>query len=353
MSDEPYDPFARGRFPVGVRTLEAFDPARERTFPCELWYPAADRYRGQDLTADTQDRVPVPQGDAFRSQAAVRDAGAEPGARPFIVFSHSSGGGRRQSTFLCTHLASHGYAVAALDHSEAVAPELARGAGESDEQRNSRQAAWIASRVPDVRFCLDYLSSPRADPGVELDATRVGIVGHSFGGWTALAAPDVDDRVLAVVALAPAGSSTPVPGMLAARLAFAWQRDVPTLYLAAENDVSMPLEGIRGLVARTPGNARLVVLRNADHLHFMDEVEALHEAVRGMSFPGELAWLPKAMQPIGELCSGEQAHVFVRGLTLCHLDATLGEQERARKLLSGAVEAELARRGVDGFAHAS
>lgn len=37
---------------------------------------------------------------------------------PLIVFSHYSGGHRRSATFLCTHLASHGYVVAVLDHSE-------------------------------------------------------------------------------------------------------------------------------------------------------------------------------------------------------------------------------------------
>src|SRR5438105_1460050 len=35
-----YDPFVRGRYPVGVRTFEARDTARDRLFPCEIWYPA-------------------------------------------------------------------------------------------------------------------------------------------------------------------------------------------------------------------------------------------------------------------------------------------------------------------------
>jgi hypothetical protein len=35
------DPFAAGQDPVGVRTIEARDFARDRVFPCEIWYPAA------------------------------------------------------------------------------------------------------------------------------------------------------------------------------------------------------------------------------------------------------------------------------------------------------------------------
>ena len=74
---------------------------------------------------------------------------------------------------------------------------------------------------------------------------------------------------------------------------------------------------------RTPATKQMVILRRADHMHFMDNVEELHETVRTMPWPGDLAWLPKEMRPIAELCSGEQAHLFVRGLTLCHMDAVL------------------------------
>jgi predicted dienelactone hydrolase len=55
--------------------------------------------------------------------------------------------------------------------------------------------------MPDVRFLLDHLlEGPAWDPDAHLDPARIGIVGHSFGGWTALAAPDVESRIRAVVA---------------------------------------------------------------------------------------------------------------------------------------------------------
>jgi hypothetical protein len=59
------------------------------------------------------------------------------------------------------------------------------------------------------------------------------------------------------------------------------------------------------------------------------------------------------MRPIAELCSGEQAHLFVRGLTLCHMDATLRGREEAQRLLIGDMEVELARRGVDAIRYKS
>jgi len=137
--------------------------------------------------------------------------------------------------------------------------------------------------------------------------------------------------------------------MIPATLRFAWGRDVPTLYLVAEDDTSLPLAGMYELFDRTPATKRMVILRRADHMHFMDDVEDMHEAVRGMTFSGDLAWLPKEMRPIAELCSGEHAHVFARGLTLCHFDAVLEEREEAERFLAGDVEGELAARGIDAL----
>jgi len=61
-----------------------------------------------------------------------------------------------------------------------------------------------------MRFLLDHLLSGAGwDSEARVDPTRIGIVGHSFGGWTALAVPEVDERIHAVVALAPGGNSKP------------------------------------------------------------------------------------------------------------------------------------------------
>src|SRR5262249_2576164 len=150
------DPFVRGGFPVGVRTLDARDSARDRVFPCEIWYPAAARHAGQDTSAATQD-VFTGRGTQ-RTQMAVRDAVARAGTYPLIVYSHASSFHRRGATFLCTHLSSHGYIVAALDHFEAVAAaEVGPRQGETAEQKAARFEAILVNRVPDVRFLLDYI----------------------------------------------------------------------------------------------------------------------------------------------------------------------------------------------------
>jgi dienelactone hydrolase len=307
---ESYDPFSPGGFTVGVHTVEALDKTRDRRFPCEIWYPAASQAR-----------------------------------HPLVVYSHHVSGHRRAASYLCTHLASHGYVVAALDHSEVTAPELAFRPDDTPEQRIARvKEHWIPARVPDVRFLIDHLLDT-APAG--LDPDRIGIVGHSFGGWTALAAPDTEPRIGSVVALAPGGSEPTPPGIIPATLTFAWGREIPTLYLVADQDASLPLPGMFQLYERTPGRKRMLILHRADHVHFVDDVELAHEEFRTMALGGPAAGIQARMRPIGELCSGKQAHLFVRGLTLSHLDATLRGSGAAEQFLAGDVVAALARHGVE------
>lgn len=347
-----YDPFVRGPYPVGVRTIQSLDTARNRSFPCEIWYPAASRHQGQDLDPETQDVFTIPPDTAIRRQSAVRDAGARPGSWPAIIFSHHSGGHRRAATYLCTHLSSHGYIAAALDHSEVSVPGLRGMQGETAQQKAAHMQAVIACRVPDTRFLLDCVLNDTAFPSdTRPDPTRIGIAGHSFGGWTALAISETDPRIRAVVALAPAGASNPRPGILPVTLTFDRGHEIPVMYLVADTDVCLPVAGMCELFDRTPAPRRMLILCKADHLHFIDNVEEAHEAMRHMTFPEELSWLPREMRPIAELCSGEQAHLFVRGLTLSHMDATLKEHPEARQFLDEDVVAKLAARDVEATEH--
>jgi dienelactone hydrolase len=327
-----YDPFGRGPFPVGVRSGQLIDRRREdRPLPFEAWYPADARHSGLDLDAPTQDSFTPLPGEPVRRQAAVRDAAPRAGHRRLVLFSHTSGGDRRQSSFLCTHLASHGYVVAAVDHTGNTAGDRARrlATGEvlAPAERDAYVARIIADRVPDLRFLLDEMRGGAAgDVSAQIDAGPVGLVGCSFGGWAVLAAPEVDDRVGAVVALAPAGNSRPLPGILPVTLTFAWQREVPTLFLVAERDEATPLPGQYELFERTPSDRSMFVLGNAGHGHFGDQIEA-------------------------GLCPPAQAHLFTRGLVLAHLDAVLKGETAARRFMADDPVAALRERGVDATAY--
>src|SRR5262249_23552869 len=276
------------------------DSERNRVFPCEIWYPSAAWHLQQDLAPETQDVYTIPPGmmypgGATRRQMAVRDADVLSGVHPLVIFSHPSGFHRRSATFLSTHLSSHGYVGAALDHSEVVAKELAARANATAEEKAAGMDAWIASRVPDVRVLNDHMFDsvnpdwPRHfNDRVVWDPDHIGLVGHSFGGWTALATPETEFYVGAIVALAPAGSSRPRPGIIPAKLTFEWRFPPATLYLVAENDTSLPLDGMHELFSRTPAPKRMFILRRADHGHFMDDAQELHERFRTLPVSGDL-----------------------------------------------------------------
>src|SRR5881394_2019605 len=87
-----YDPFVRGRWPVGVRSGQLVDRNRhDRPLPFEVWYPAAPRYGGLDLEPGSQDAFSVVPGTPALQQAAVREAAVQPGRYPLTLYSHASG----------------------------------------------------------------------------------------------------------------------------------------------------------------------------------------------------------------------------------------------------------------------
>ncbi|HYC55839.1 MAG TPA: acetylxylan esterase [Candidatus Binatia bacterium] len=348
-----YDPFSRGSHPVGVRTVDLTDSSRSRWLPTEVWYPATAAYAGKDTATESRDHYDLLPGFPPASQSAVRDAEAAGGRFPLVVFSHGFGGHRRQSTFLCTHLASHGYVVAAMDHTGNTVIDMAQMTmqimmGQPMPDLHAMITDLIAARPADVTFVIDRILA--GDAGVSADSvddSRIGMSGHSFGGWTTLKATGLDRRIRAALALAPAGGPGPLPGdLLIDSLDFAWGRDVPTLMLVADKDSVLPLAGMHHILGRATCTKRMIVLENADHMHFCDEVEQIHELFRSMPPPGPLAEVAKAVPPIGDLCPGSHAYEFNSSLGLAHMDANLKGSEQAAGFLSQDLASLFAKRGI-------
>lgn len=74
------------------------------------------------------------------------------------------------------------------------------GCGDSDGE-----PGWVdpADRVRQARLALDWLAARD-----EVDAARLGVYGHSYGGQTAIAVASRDPRVRAVVAVSGPGSGS-------------------------------------------------------------------------------------------------------------------------------------------------
>jgi predicted dienelactone hydrolase len=324
-----------------VRTAELHDPARDRRLPTETWYPAADRHAGADLDDATKDEFDVVPGVSTRKQQAVRDAEPADGTFVPVVFSHGFGGHRRQTTHLCSHLASHGYVVTAPDHVGNTLDDVMRDllGGVSDERALEVFAESAADRPADVSLALDALGA--GDAGLPVVDGAAGVAGHSFGGWTALAAVAADDRFAAALPLAPGGGDVGNIDGIDVRdtLELDWGRVVPTLFMAADGDSILGLDGIRDLFVRTPSATGLVVLHDADHFHFQDDVESMHDLMSTI--------MGGTLRPSSELMSGAEAYQLIDGVGLAHFDAHLRGLDEAADLLDDDLQAMLAGRGID------
>jgi dienelactone hydrolase len=356
-----YDPFARGAAPVGVRTTELRDPTRgDRTLPLELWYPAGAAHRGQDLDDAVRDHFAIAPGIPEMAQRAVRDAEPAPGRFPLVAYFHGATGHRRDASELCTHLASHGYLVAAPDFTgntmgDLIA-DLAAAGGHPPRLASMEQSA--ADRPLDAKVVIDGALAGETWLAGLVDRERIGTCGVSFGGWTTLALNSIDRRPKASFPIVPAWGEGPVNTEMLSALARLddWGRPVPTFVLAAERDALVWLAALRDLHRQLRPPKRLAVLRNAGHLHFCDNAEQGHEMMRTMwksgAFPAapdgiDLAAIAEASRPFAELCPAAHGAATVQALCLAHMDAHLKEAADARAFLTGDLARTFAARGID------
>lgn len=148
---------------------------------------------------------------AGRDVALWKPLGPAPAAGyPVVVFSHGFGGCNTQSTFLMEAFAHAGYFVLAPDHADAlcggvrnlhvIRPE--KPFGDSEKWSD----ATYKGRAADIRAVLDAALRGTSFEGVPTDPRRVGLAGHSLGGYTVLGLAGAwpswkDARIKAVLAL--------------------------------------------------------------------------------------------------------------------------------------------------------
>lgn len=324
MSPSIPDLSKRGPYPVGAlltemaSPLDPLDPARR--LPAQIWYPAeANARMGHTAAHEAPYDAPHPLG--LRHQATMGLA-PHPKAAPLVAFSHGNSGMSQQSTFLTTQLASWGFVVVAPDHVGNTFSEMLERT--SDEERKTAHRRARSQRPHDIACAIRAL----LDEGFErdrlppLESSSVGVLGHSFGGWTSLKVPALESRVRALACLAPV--SEPFVG----RRAFEpGELPIPatieTLILAGRDDVLVDLEtSIRPLYVRLGTTAQLEIVDGADHFHFCDGIELLHRMHENNPRPNQ----PRPTRPIVELRGETEMHALLNErVTRFFLDS-LGEK---------------------------
>ena len=220
-----------GPHPVGHQRLEAIDVNRgNRQLPYDVWYPVDQA----DATDEPRTIYPLLGPIGLTAELAVEDLPvSSSGPYALLIFSHGSRGTNTQSVLLMETLASHGFIVVSPEHT---------GNTNSDPSDSTDEAG--ARRVPDVSFMIDTFLARNDIQGDEfferINADAIGVLGHSFGGGTALGmvagfyGVPADDRVTAAM-----GISATIEGRFTRASLEAVTR--PVMLMGGTLDTSVPI----------------------------------------------------------------------------------------------------------------
>jgi predicted dienelactone hydrolase len=288
---------------VAYRKIDVQDATGE-LFPAALWYPTRAAPAPVFLTGSLSGcRLPAMlcRLIAFEMQVASNAPPAD-GKFGLIVLSHGSGGLSLNHRDLAMALASHGYVVAAPTHPR----------GENNDI--SGVSVWVG-RPKQVSRVVDALLED-VELGPHIERERIGVVGHSNGGYTALAVagakpspaasvahcqrhpddsrfcsfggaatreatrkvgdiPDVrDPRVRAIVLMAP--NVAPFTDDALAQVA------VPVrLYGAERDDLTLVQYHAERLAKALPPQTEYVLVKRAGHFSFVASFPGMLKLVAG------------------------------------------------------------------------
>jgi dienelactone hydrolase len=206
---------------------------------------------GQSRPPSAPQTVEVPSGRLHLRAYLWKPAG--PGPFPAILFNHGRSGDPQQHTETLTIteaaqvlgpvFAKHGYAFLYLfrrgeglsaKEGSFIGDLLNREeAAKGEEARNHLQFVLLTTdHFEDVRAGLSFLKGLP-----DVDAHRIGVVGHSYGGQLTLLAAERDNTIRAAVAFGPAANSWRRSDELRERLLTSVRKtSAPTMLIHTAND---------------------------------------------------------------------------------------------------------------------
>lgn len=222
----PVLPAPTGPHQLGTSYLHVIDPNRpdpwkpdhQRELMVTITYPARDvdqHPRASWMTpklatavenaASSPQFLNVPIGSVawqnVRRYAHLdADWHADKQKRPLVLYSPGYASPRELGSVLVDDLASHGYVVASISHTYEEPVEFPGGRLEDAILGSDDQTFQVSidTRVADTLFVLGELNKCF---GRQLDLSRVGVFGHSYGGYTAVKTMLRDNRIRAGIDL--------------------------------------------------------------------------------------------------------------------------------------------------------
>ena len=189
----------RGSYAVGVKTIDLINPNQidilnskngkdskyDRPITIEMWYPSSSN---EKMNTTVYDEVMGTANDSLRplipfkfKGRAKRDAkpATSEGNFPLVIVSHGYVGSRYLMTYLTENLASKGYVVVAIDHTDSTFRDA-----------NAFQSTLL-NRPKDVRFVLDEMENLNLENfGNDfknfINTQNTALIGYSMGGYGVL-----------------------------------------------------------------------------------------------------------------------------------------------------------------------
>lgn len=187
---------AYGEYEVGTRPLQLINPGQldvlmldatgdapdplpsyDRPLTVQMWYPSYPGATGSKalrvFLRDAQTEIDL-FGQATLWAAPVADAGTY----PLVIISHGYPGNRYLMSHLAENIASKGYIVASIDHTD------------STYRTQAAFGSTLRNRSLDQIFVLDEMTRLNTDPNSFLyglvDTDNTAIIGYSMGGYGAV-----------------------------------------------------------------------------------------------------------------------------------------------------------------------
>lgn len=330
-------------------------PAKEILQP-QLPGPYTWKKSSVTLTSSNRDRTF--EIDIYLPQGSPRPA-------PVVVISHGLGSDRISFEYLAKHLASYGFAVAVPEHPGSNAKQLQDLiTGKANELV---EPAEFVNRPLDVKDLLDYLTRLSVSNPTyrgQFDLQRVGIIGQSFGGYTALALAGAeinfaqldkdcrlendtwnvslllqcrarglarrqynfsDPRIKAAIAINPISSSILGETSLS-------KIQIPVMVIAGSADTIAPalVEQIQPFTWLTSPNKYLVLMKNGTHFSTIDQ--SPESAFRPS--PGLIGPDPAL------------ARRYLNGLSLAFMESSLNNQPQFRPYIESSYAQSISRQSL-------
>jgi predicted dienelactone hydrolase len=241
---------------IGSKQLTIEDKIKNISFPVLVHYPTY------------QTSAPVSFGPYTMNVSP--DAEIIEGQFPLILISHGNGGSHLLYRTISTHLAKNGYIVAMLEH-------FGNNRNNNTLENTTEN---LVIRPRHVSLTIDFLRSDNCF-SKNITQNKIGVIGHSIGGYTALALAggvprtregtvvevESDSRIKVIILLAPGTG---------------WFQNsldnvtVPILMFTAEHDPITPKWNAEIVLNDVPDKSKVTCkeIENAGHFSFLSPFPA-------------------------------------------------------------------------------